>query len=152
MSFTPEVLKQTLRTVDTDATRQVEQNADLLNLFASILNGSLAALDGKTPSEIKISAILGGIDKNASLAGFVGKVENSKNFMVGSAAVQLSSQTLTLLKLGANATPGQVLATVGAVFTKKVALAMGLAENDKQAKLIAAFSDCASSFSASKPS
>lgn len=64
---------------------------------------------------------------------------------MGSAAVQLSSQTLTLLKLGANATPGQVLATVGATFTKKVALAMGLAENDKQAKLIAAFSDCASS-------
>lgn len=119
--------------------KEIEQNADLLNLFVGIVNSSLAALDGK------VAGALGLIDKHASIAGFAAKSEGAKGLLAASSALQISTQTFSLLKLGANATPIAVVATVGAVFTKKVSLAFGLAEDDKQAKLISVGADCASS-------
>ena len=85
------------------------------------------------------------IDKHATIAGFAGKQGDIKGLMIAGSAIQISTQTLALLKLGANATPGAVIAALGAMFTKKASLAFGLAENNKQAKLLEVTTDCASS-------
>jgi hypothetical protein len=134
--------KEALGTLGSDnaSAKEVMNNAELLNLFVGIVNGSLAALDGKT------SAVLGIVDKHASLAGFVGNAHQLKGLSAGSNAVQILTQTLALLKLGSSASPGMVVATVGAMFTKKAALAFGMVEDDKRAKIIAVATDCVSSF------
>jgi hypothetical protein len=125
--------------------KEIEKNADLLNLFVGIVNASLAAMDGKTASEKGLSATLGLIDKHASIAGFTGKQNDIKALILAGNAIQISTQTLSLLKLGANASPGAVVATLGAMFTKKVSLALGLVENNKQAKMMEVTADCAAS-------
>lgn len=125
--------------------KEIEKNADLLNLFVGIVNASLAAMDGKTAGEKSLSATLGFIDKHASIAGFTGKQNDIKTLILAGNAIQISTQTLSLLKLGANASPGAVIATLGAMFTKKVSLALGLVENNKQAKMMEVTADCAAS-------
>jgi len=134
-------VKQAIYLVNSNSkqAKAVEQNADMLNLMVGVINASLAAVEGKG------AAALGLIDKHAVVAGFVGKQENMKNLSLASTTVQISTQTLALLKLGSNASPAVLVTTLGAMFTKKVSLAFGLAENDKQAKLLEVSTDCASS-------
>lgn len=124
---------------NSEQARAVEQSADLVNLLVGVINASLAAVEGKG------AAALGIVDKHAVVAGFVGKQENAKNLVLASTTVQISTQTLALLKLGSNASPAVLVTTLGAMFTKKVSLAFGLVENDKQAKLLEVSTDCASS-------
>jgi len=139
MNIDEQAARKALQFVGTEEAKEIERNADLLNLFVGIVNSSLAALEGNT------SAAIGQIDKYAGLAGYVGKEKANQSIMATSAAIQISTQTLSLLKLGANATPGAVVTALGAMFTKKVALAFGLAEDNKQVKLVSVAADCASS-------
>ena len=138
-SIDTKTARQALLSVDTEKTREIAQNADLLAMFVGVMNGSLAALEGN------VSAALGFVDKTATVADVAGKVANNQTVRVSAASTQLITQTLSLLKLSSTASPGAVVATVGAIFTKKVALAFGLAEDNKQAKLIGATADILSS-------
>ena len=130
--------RQALAAVDTDASREVMNNADLFAMFVGLTNGSLAAL-GKP-----IDAAFGVADKMTTLADGAGKIANSKTVKLTSSSAQIIIQSLSLIKLGTAATPGMVVATVGAMFTKKVALAFGLVEDDKSAKIVAAIADLTS--------
>jgi hypothetical protein len=132
-------VRKALEKPNTDACRAVLNNADLFALFVGVVNGSLAALEGAP------SAALGFADKWATVADASGKMTNNKTLRAAAGGTQILTQSLSLMKLGANATPGAVMATVGAMFTKKVALAFGLAEDDKRAKIIAAVADVTSS-------
>ena len=139
MKIDEKAAKQALQLDGSESAKEIDNNADLLSLFVGIVNSSLAAFEGNA------AAALGQVDKYAGIAGYVGKEQGNSNVMATSTAVQISTQTLSLLKLGANATPGAIVAAVSAMFTKKVALAFSLVENDKQAKLISVAADCASS-------
>ncbi|RVU43780.1 hypothetical protein [Rubrivivax rivuli] len=134
----PADTRAALDSVGTPAAKAVSQDAELTGLLTDILNGTLAASEGK------LGAALGFADKYAALADFAGKSRQNQTVRAFATSSQILTQTLGLLKLGSNASPGMVLATVGAMFTKKVALAFGLVENDKQAKLVAATADFAS--------
>lgn len=133
----PADTRAALDSVGTPAAKAVSQNAELTGLLTDILNGTLAASEGK------LAAALGFADKYAAVADFAGKSAQNPTVRAVAASSQILTQTLGLLKLGSGATPGVVVATVGAMFTKKVALAFGLVENDKQAKIVAAMADFA---------
>lgn len=137
-AVTADETRAALNSVGTPAAREVSQNAELTGLLTDILNGTLAASEGK------LGAALGFADKYAAVAEFAGKSVDNQTVRAFAVSSQMLTQTLGLLKLGSSASPGMVVATVGAMFTKKVALAFGLVENDKQAKLLAATADFAS--------
>jgi hypothetical protein len=130
-----------LRKVNSPATQTIEQNADLLALFVTILNASLSALEGQP----LLGLTLGTADKFSAIGDFMGKSANNREVRAAAVSTQLLIQTLGLLKLATNLSTGRVVVTVGAMFTKKVALAFGLVEDSKQAKLIAAGADIVSS-------
>ncbi len=137
MPVTTEHLRGALQAQGGPNAQAVLADAQLMGKLVDMLNGTLAAGDGR------LAGVLGYIDKNAALCDVVVRGKDAKTLRAASTSVQILTQTLGLLKLGANASPAMVTATVGAMFTKKVALAFGLAENDKQAKLIAAIADMA---------
>jgi hypothetical protein len=131
--------RQALATVDSQATREVMNNADLMAMFVGITNGSLAALEGGP------AAALGIADKWATVTDAAGKAAGNTMMTTTAASAQIITQSLSLIKLGSAASPGMVVATVGAMFTKKVALMFGLVPEDKTAKLVAAIADLTSS-------
>lgn len=131
--------RQALAAVDSPATRDVMNNADLMAMFVGITNGTLAAIEGGP------SAALGIADKWATITDAAGKAASNSTVTTTAASAQLITQTLSLIKLGNAASPGMVVATVGAMFTKKVALLFGMAPQDKSTKLVAAIADLTSS-------
>lgn len=137
-AITAEDTRAALHAVGTPNAKAVANNAELTGLLVDILNGTLAAAEGK------LGAALGAADKYGSLADFTGKQLNNSTVRAVGASSQILTQTLGLLKLGSNASPGMVLATVGAMFTKKMALAFGLVDNNRQAQLLGATADFAS--------
>jgi hypothetical protein len=139
VQISPQQCRDALRQCETPATKVVVDNSDLLAMFTGIVNGTLAALEGNS------SAALGLVDKWATVTDVAGKSSGITGLRLASSSVQLVTQTLSLVKLGSAASPGRVVATVGAVFTKKVALMFGMAADEKQAKLVAAAADLVSS-------
>ncbi|MBK6740563.1 MAG: hypothetical protein IPG64_23390 [Haliea sp.] len=132
-------VREACRALGTESGREVADNAELTALLVSILNSSLQASQGK------LDAVLGFVDKHAAVAGYAGKSVGNDTVRVSSASAQILTQSLILIKLGSNASPGMVVATLGAMFTKKMALAFGLVDNNQQAKLLEVTSDMVSS-------
>jgi hypothetical protein len=137
MPITTEQARRALQAQGGENAKAVAADAELLGKLVDMLNGTLAAGEGR------LAGVLGYIDKNAALCDVVVRGKDAKTVKAASASVQILTQTLALLKLGSQASPAMVTATVGAMFSKKVALAFGLAENDKQAKLVSVVADMA---------
>lgn len=115
--------------------RKVALDAELLSKLVDVLNATLNASEGK------VGLLLGWVDKHAALADIAARAGGHQGVKLASTSLQITTQTLSLMKLSAQASPGAVVATVGAMFCKKVSLAFGLVDNDKQAKLVAATAD-----------
>ncbi len=130
---------EVLKACNTPATKELVNNSDLLSTFVGVINGTLGALEGNA------GMALGTADKWTGVADLAGKSAGNKNVHVAASTVQIFTQSLSLIKLGPSATPGAVLATVGAMLTKKVALALGMAGEDKKTKLLAASADLVAS-------
>ncbi|WP_028310730.1 hypothetical protein [Derxia gummosa] len=129
-------VREAYRQVGTEKALAVARDSDLIALSVSILNAGLAGMEGK------LAGALGSVD-GVTDAG--GKLAGNQGVKTAAASAQIINQTLALLKLANNTSPGVLVGTVGAMFTKKVSLAMGLADDNKQAQLIGAWSDLLSS-------
>lgn len=130
---------EALKVADTKATRDIMNNTDPMARFVGVINGTLAALEGGS------SAALGLADKWATIADAGGKMAKNNTCHAAASSAQILTQTLTLVKLGSNASPGMVVATVGAMFTKKVGLMFGLVDDNKQAAIVSATADVTAS-------
>jgi len=138
-SSADKVLTQALQEADTPATRAILKDTDAYGFMLTTIIGTIKMASGK-PGDI----IEGVVDKATGTADIIGKGGNSDTFNLTNATSQMFIQTLSLASLAGKTHPGIILATVGAVFFKKIALAMGLANDNKQAKCIGAFADLSS--------
>lgn len=127
-----------LQKVNTENTRYVLQNTDAYQFMLTVFDSGLKLSSGKA-----LDVATATIDKHLSATELVGKGANNENVVISVKAAQIIMANANLLSLTSKTSMGGVVATLGAVFAKKIALAMGAASDDKQAKTIAAIADIA---------
>ena len=136
---TGDALTSGLQRADTENTRAVLQDIDAYNFMLSMFNNTVGMASGS-----KVDIAVGLANKALSTTDLVAKSSNANGVAIGSAATQIILSSLSLLSLGAKATPGQVLATAGTMLATKTSIALGMVGNDdKKAKCLAAFADIA---------
>ena len=136
---TGDALTSGLQRADTENTRAVLQDIDAYNFMLSMFNNTVGMASGS-----KVDIAVGLANKALSTTDLVAKSSNANGVAIGSAATQIILSSLSLLSLGAKATPGQVLATAGTMLATKKSIALGMVGNDdKKAKCLAAFADIA---------
>lgn len=133
-----EILEQGLQCVDKPSTRAVLKNPDLFAYVLSIFNTAIKLASGK-PAEMAV----GVANKTLATGKLVGKASGNQDLLIGVGAAQILLISANLITLNGSG-PGAAMATLGSVFAKHTALALGLAgSDDKKAKCIAAIADLA---------
>jgi len=125
------------------AAQEAAVDPKMVSDLTDLLNATLEAGKALSKGDMAAAAISFG-GKAATLAGMAADSSQSTTAKAGVFASKTILASLGLVNLAKVNSPNAVIATVGATFLKKIALAFDLAGNDdRRAKMIAALCDLA---------
>lgn len=134
-----EAITQALRQRDSPVSRSTLKNADLVKLMAVQLEQTMKLAQAVSATGLTMALAKKGLETSKA----VQKSGGSKPLKVSNFFVDEMLQTLSLLKLAGNVTPGKVYATVGTMFVKKVAIAFKFGGSTAQQQCVGAWADLA---------
>ncbi|OYU98175.1 MAG: hypothetical protein CFE45_17510 [Burkholderiales bacterium PBB5] len=138
-----QAIRGSLRQAGTPAAKAALANADVVKSMAAQLEATLGLVKEGVP--LGVSVTLGLAKKGLENSKLVQKATDSKALKIGNFFADEMLQTLSLLKLAADASPGKVAATVGTMFLKKTSAAFNFGATSKDQKCIGAWLDVAGS-------
>jgi hypothetical protein len=125
------------------ASQEAATDPKMVSDITDLLNATLEAGKALAKGEMASAAVSLG-NKAATLAGLAAEGSESRNAKAGVFASKAILSSLGLINLAGVTRPNVIVATIGATFLKKVALAFDLAGgDDRKAKMIAAVCDLA---------
>lgn len=134
-----EAVTEALRQRDSAVSRSTVKNADLVKLMAVQLEQTLKLAQDASAGGASMALAKKGLETSK----LVQKSANSQPLKVANFFVDEMLQTLSLLKLAGDVTPGKVYATVGTMFVKKVAIAFKFGGGTADHQCVAAWADLA---------
>lgn len=140
---TEQAVRETLRHTDTPAARQALSQADVVKSMAAQLEATLGLVKDGVPLAVSLS--LGLAKKGLENSKLIQKASDSKALKIGNFIADEMLQTLSLLKLAADASPGKVAVTVGTVMLKKTSAAFNFGATTREQQCIGAWLDVAGS-------
>ena len=123
---------------DTPSMRAIRRDTDAYDFMLSMFNGSVAMMSGKG-----VDVALGSAGKVLATTDLLASSSGQQNLELGSKTVQMLLTSASLISLGAKANPWIAVSTIGAATATKMSIAFGLANDNQQAKCLAAITDLA---------
>lgn len=123
---------------DTPATRAILRDTHAYDFMLGMFSGSVAMMSGKG-----IDVAIGSAGKVLATTDIVSTASGNRNLEIGSKTAQMLLTSASLLSLGAKTNPLIAISTIGAASATKISIAFGLANDNQQAKCLAAMTDLA---------